>query len=745
MTTIRNLNSSSAFLAHLGKDHNMSFNHEKQMWEGNDDELLVEDHATTTSESVAALDCVKLNENARSEGTSSAVEYVNSELQARTTRQSNDAGYENLARTSTPTTPNCASNGNLLQEESIMAITTPSKSESEFKKSSNQSTPFSVESFQFNYTRGAKSIESSKTHGGNLDIFQSPLFANAKLPPTPSLRLQNLSPKSKFDSSFKSIPPKPLDGFDFTRSPIIKPSDSPQKSTSSFLSLPTSPLISKSFPQKPPSIPIPTQSPSTQEPPSTPVNIVKKSTASMPTPYTSTPFKEPNSFAFQDLDARFQSLANVVADDDSFVVDQSQSYQPDFQNQKGSLNHISAILPPTQPMDTRQADEEDILPYLVRALNLPQEWSLLNVLDLSSQGLKSVKGLENNLANLKKLVLDDNQLLFLRGVPSSLMHLSVRKNRISNLTCFSMLSNLHFLDVSHNNLTDLGSVECLSHLRELHAAYNAIIQFEPRHDSAVGSGSLECLQVLNLKGNVMKVVDFTGVGLNYLTCLDLSNNEIQEIKGLKTLSSLRELNGDYNFISHLDLVGEGGGPFVMHTLQILSLNNNRFESIDLRRMPGLLYLSADGCAIRRIVGNERSGRLEFLSIEGQVAHESSPSIDCDFSHFTGIRELKCGGNNLSNGTLDLSSLKQMTHLSLSNANVSNLCSIPPNLTQLDLSHNEFTMLPKKPCTIIIPPTPKHLIQQPLKLYKDNECNLKAYERASTRPTIQSPQPQLLHT
>jgi hypothetical protein len=213
---------------------------------------------------------------------------------------------------------------------------------------------------------------------------------------------------------------------------------------------------------------------------------------SMQSLFHESPTRGDASFAFRDLDARFQSLVNITTGDMSITRDVNMM-QEEIESDGGEISDILSH------------ESQNILPGILKALNPPREWSLITSLDLSSQGITSVRDLEANLPNLKKLVLDDNALSYFKGVPEGVLHLSVVGNRLSNRTCFEALRNLHYLDISGNGVSDLLGLKCLVHLRELRAARNGI---SGNVDAFVWREFEWCLQVLDLSGNQIKSIGF---------------------------------------------------------------------------------------------------------------------------------------------------------------------------------------------------------------------------------------------
>ncbi|KAG0003262.1 hypothetical protein BGZ80_005820, partial [Entomortierella chlamydospora] len=85
---------------------------------------------------------------------------------------------------------------------------------------------------------------------------------------------------------------------------------------------------------------------------------------------------------------------------------------------------------------------EEKLVHFITALNPWDEWDQVKSLDLTKRQVESTIKLNNLVPNLEVLILNDNQVPYLTGVPKSVKTLQVRSNLLDDLTNFSHLSNL---------------------------------------------------------------------------------------------------------------------------------------------------------------------------------------------------------------------------------------------------------------------------------------------------------------
>ncbi len=139
-------------------------------------------------------------------------------------------------------------------------------------------------------------------------------------------------------------------------------------------------------------------------------------------------------------------------------------------------------------------------------------WEYMRQLHLRGQGLITLHLLRDFCGRLEELDVSDNQLGQLNGAPSTIRHLKIQRNCLSNLTAWAHLSNLQFLDVSGNQIESLEGFSSLIHLRELRANDNKISSIE-------GVFELDGLISLSLQRNCLERVDFESAELYVLvTC-----------------------------------------------------------------------------------------------------------------------------------------------------------------------------------------------------------------------------------
>ncbi|KAJ3227770.1 hypothetical protein HK099_000443 [Clydaea vesicula] len=486
MVTIRNLNASSAFLAQLGQNHNMSFNAEEQRWDGNDEEMLPD-------EIICEEDMRKSLTDYHNISGDSENPYMKRNLQHGSSVEAEGKSKSDLE------------NSNFASKTEISVVP---QQKSQCNKSTNQTESHEEKSESNFFNEGIGAINDSNP---------------------------DLESKS-----------------------VIKPNLNANES-----------------------------------------------------------YHEFNSAAFQDLDSKFRSLANIVAENENtfdskfFEANETTNdHGPD--SKRNSLIHgmnspIASFLGDTVKRSSGSifasniaenvapADPRDsIICSLVKALNLEQEWKLMTFLDLSNQNLSTVKGLNENLPNLRKLNLDYNKLTFLKGIPSSVLILSLVGNKLSNLTSFNMVQNLHFLDVSKNEISNISAFSCLNHVRELHLAYNLIVDLSPIFTTADECG-LDCLQVLNVKGNRISKLNFTVSSLMFLTLLDVSSNALRSLYTLDSLKSIQEVNAGNN-------ISLNSNNLKLPKLECLDLKDCRLSNLNIliSNLSNLMFLTDLNLAMNKL-------------------------------------------------------------------------------------------------------------------------------------------------
>ena len=133
-------------------------------------------------------------------------------------------------------------------------------------------------------------------------------------------------------------------------------------------------------------------------------------------------------------------------------------------------------------------------------------WDYIRRVNLQNRNLLTLHTLDDFCGSIEDLDVSGNELGQLNGCPRTVRNLKVRQNCLSNLTSWSHLQNLQYLDVSGNQIQSLSGFYGLIHLRELKADDNQI-------ESLDGILELDGLLRLRLRNNRVKALDFEACNL----------------------------------------------------------------------------------------------------------------------------------------------------------------------------------------------------------------------------------------
>jgi len=221
---------------------------------------------------------------------------------------------------------------------------------------------------------------------------------------------------------------------------------------------------------------------------------------------------------------------------------------------------------------------------------------------------------------------------------NNLTQLTLHNNNISDLTPLQGLTKLQTLDLDMNDLTDNGLVTAdLSPL-----------------------GSLTQLQELHLNScNISDVSGLLGIGSS-LTYLDLSNNNISDIRSLSSLTGLQTLYLSTNQITNIT-------PLIdLTSLTYLDLSNNQISDISP-------------------LNNQKLANLTYLNLDNNQISDGAPT-----GSLTALTDLELDSNKLSS----IGFLSTLTNLQILHLSTNNIVDITPlqyltDLQDLDLSDNSI--------------------------------------------------------
>jgi Leucine-rich repeat (LRR) protein len=305
-------------------------------------------------------------------------------------------------------------------------------------------------------------------------------------------------------------------------------------------------------------------------------------------------------------------------------------------------------------------------------------WEDVKTLDLHNRSLASLHGLSDFCGGVQCMNVSNNKLSHLDGAPIAIRMLSARSNQISNLTGWSHLANLQYLDISNNCLSDLNGLSELVHLREIRADDNKLTSLGAVYQ-------MDGLLKLRLRNNKLTTVDFTNSRLQRLEELDLCGNQISSVHRLESLTSLKQLKLDGNVLDRAPALERD-----LQHMQRLSLQGCGLQALDVSRMPELRIVQVDGNCLQRIDGIETLKSLDTLSLRSQRLVPGS--IISILEQPNQARTINLSGNDIS--TLSsLVPLLSLQHLELASVGLEALPDdfgiLLPNLKSLNINFNSL--------------------------------------------------------
>ena len=263
---------------------------------------------------------------------------------------------------------------------------------------------------------------------------------------------------------------------------------------------------------------------------------------------------------------------------------------------------------------------------------------------------------------------------------TNLMHLSLGRNQISDVSPLKDLINLTYLDLGRNQISDVSPLKDLINLTYLSLGRNQISDVSPLKD-------LTNLTHLSLIYN--RVSDISPLkDLTELIELDLLDNEIPDVSVLKAFTNLTHLSLRSNEISNISPLKD------LINLTYLSLRDNKISDVSpLKDLTNLIYLHIGfNYRISDISPLKNLKNLIHLDFDDNEISDVSPLKD-----LTNLRHLDASDNGIS----DVSPLKDLTNLtwldldSSERSGIFPLLDISPlkgltNLRYLDLHHNEIS-------------------------------------------------------
>ena len=272
-------------------------------------------------------------------------------------------------------------------------------------------------------------------------------------------------------------------------------------------------------------------------------------------------------------------------------------------------------------------------------------WDQMQRLVLAPNSVSSVHSLKEYCPVLEELTVCGNGVSQIGGLPTTLRILDIHNSMVNDLTAWSHLLNLQYLDVSGCQLENLDGFSSLVHLRRLRANNNRVSNID-------GILDLDGLLELELNGNALARVDFEGCDLGRLQRLDLSKNQIGDIKNLNCLPALEDLNVSHNILSGFSSAAANEDLAVRK----LHISHNNLEVIGLKHMPALQHLGLDANKIKDIRGLSSAYHLDFLSLREQRVR--SDIVELVLTTPNECRHIRLSSNSVVGGSFGLPAMPQ---------------------------------------------------------------------------------------
>ncbi|KAJ3352674.1 hypothetical protein HDU83_007744 [Entophlyctis luteolus] len=327
-----------------------------------------------------------------------------------------------------------------------------------------------------------------------------------------------------------------------------------------------------------------------------------------------------------EFDAEFGELEAVDAAINSFA-----EIEIPVLGQKESISKAAAAEKHEDANETREPSK--VRSHIERILPDPLARMCAFELNLDNAGLDDVCNMNVLVPNLVRLSMSKNRVIYLDELPHSLTTLVIRANRLSNITSFSHLRAMQYLDISFNNVADLNVLKTLSNLRELNISGNCLSVLEITDSCCFSSlrsldasknqlhtvlisedgaknlqslyigttissmeilDRLEALQTLSaINCGIEHIPDTFAKGMRYLKVLKLAFNHICSLSTLPSLQTLTYLDLSYNNLSCFRTTI--GALRLLTYLEILDLRGNpitrAFYADTLPRLPKAVELS----------------------------------------------------------------------------------------------------------------------------------------------------------
>lgn len=289
-------------------------------------------------------------------------------------------------------------------------------------------------------------------------------------------------------------------------------------------------------------------------------------------------------------------------------------------------------------------------------------------------------------ASLTHLHLYDVNITLLNKLPSSLKHVFIYSNTLTDIGGLASCKSVEQLTLSAKTLTNIDAISSCTSLRHLEILCKNVTDI-----TAISN----CILMITLNVNCDKLNDIRPISdCAFLQKLKVSA-DLSDIRVLSRCKQLRYLNLGYNNISDIGIIP------IFKSLDTLDISNNNVRDISALKSSKLLQQLECGCnRIEDISALANCTALKHLDIRNNKIKDISAFANCKalqclyacYNELDSISVLETCKNlfrlDIShNQVTDLVACDSLTYLDASNNKLTTVNTLGELLTHLNLSHN----------------------------------------------------------
>jgi Leucine-rich repeat (LRR) protein len=356
---------------------------------------------------------------------------------------------------------------------------------------------------------------------------------------------------------------------------------------------------------------------------------------------------------------------------------------------------------------------ETILNYSNSNLNeIPNIQYGVKELDLSNNKINTITNLPNS---IKTLLLQNNNITNLNNIPNRVEYLDISNNNIININ--SLPNTLSYINISNNNITDLtisntnityiDSTLIPIDLEKLSLNNNKIINFDLSKNNKLKYLDLSNNQLIEIKentlpntiielylqkNNIQKITNLPNnikfISLsdnNNLFDLDLSNLSIESLSNSILPNNIKYLNISNNYIKYINTTERNIN--IPKTLEYIDINGNTIETLIIKNT-NIIEINGIPNTIKNI--NVSNNKLKNINIPQDI---NIKSLDLSRNKFTTIPILSNNIDYLNLSRNQIQNIQNLTNtitkLDLSMNQIQEIKNLTNNIIELDLSNNQI--------------------------------------------------------